>query len=282
MEGEVMEEVPDSIAGMIRLQPYAKPGKADECAWMSVHMPNAEKRNCTAVIILPGGGYQHLADDYEGVECAEWMNSLGVTAFVLRYRLAPEYRHPCQLLDTQRAIRHVRANAASYGIDPHKIGIWGFSAGGHLASNAATHYDHGRSEADDPIEHVSCRPDFLILAYPVISLVEPYTHIGCRDNLLGTASESWFALSLSAEKNVTSDTPPSFIFHTDSDAGVSSENSVSFYLALHKAGVPSEMHIYADGTHGVGMAQGNPILSNWTIQLRNWLISRGLVVEDQM
>ncbi|MHB1456072.1 MAG: alpha/beta hydrolase [Armatimonadota bacterium] len=277
-----MEEMSNGIAGKIRLQSDARSSKIDECAWMSVHLPDVERRNGASVIILPGGGYQHLADDYEGVDCAEWMNSLGVTAFVLRYRLAPEYHHPSQLLDAQRAIRHVRANAALYQIDPHKIGIWGFSAGGHLASTAATHYDHGKSESDDPIEHVSCRPDFAILAYPVISLVEPYTHLGSRDNLLGTSSESWLSHSLSAEKNVTSDTPPAFIFHTDSDTGVSSENSVQFYLALHKAGVPAEMHIYADGPHGVGMAQDNPILCNWTIQLRNWLVSRRLVTHDQM
>lgn len=272
-----MEEISNGMAGKIRLQSDARSGKLEECAWMSVHLPDAEKRNGASVIIFPGGGYQHLADSHEGVDCAEWMNTLGVTAFVLRYRLAPEYHHPCQLLDAQRAIRHVRAYAPLYQIDPRKIGIWGFSAGGHLASTAATHYDHGKSEAEDPIEHVSCRPDFTILAYPVISLVEPYTHIGSRDNLLGTMSESWLSHSLSAEKNVTTDTPPTFIFHTDSDTGVSSENSVQFYLALHKAGVPAEMHIYADGPHGVGMAQDNPILCTWTMQLKNWLISRGLI-----
>src|SRR2546423_610479 len=154
---------PDGAPGAVGSEPVDKPT-------LTIIQPPADKANGAAVIVCPGGGYQHLADTYEGREVAEWLNTIGVTGFVLKYRLAPRYHHPAPLQDAQRAIRTVRARAQEWGIDPHRIGIWGFSAGGHLASTAGTHFDAGRPEAEDPIDRVSCRPDFLILAYPVISM----------------------------------------------------------------------------------------------------------------
>src|SRR5439155_12954721 len=162
-------------------------------------------------------------------------------------------------------------------IDPHRIGIWGFSAGGHLASTAGTHFDAGRPEAEDPIDRVSCRPDFLILAYPVISMTQPFTHGGSRHNLLGDHPDPKLADSLSNETQVTLQTPPTFLFHTNADSGVLSENSVLFYLALRKAGVPAEMHIYETGPHGVGLAPRDPVLSTWPDRLAAWLRTRGFL-----
>ncbi|MHB0998061.1 MAG: alpha/beta hydrolase [Armatimonadota bacterium] len=266
---------------IIRLWPDGAPGASgteqEDCPWFSVHLPPKGKSNGTAVIILPGGGYQHLADDYEGTDCAEWMNSMGVTAFVLRYRLAPRYHHPSQILDAQRAIRMVRCYASNIGVDPLKIGIWGFSAGGHLASTTGTHFGSGNPNSSDEIDRVSSRPDFMILSYPVISFSDPYSHIGSRINLIGENPDPVLIELLSNEKQVTPDTPPAFIFHTDSDNGVPSENSVEFYLALRRSGVPAELHIYAEGPHGVGMAVDDPVLRNWTKQLANWMYTNGLI-----
>jgi acetyl esterase/lipase len=228
-------------------------------------------------VVCPGGGYGALADDHEGRQVARWLNSLGVAAFVLKYRIAPRYHHPAPLRDAQHAIRTVRANAQDWHIDPQRVGIWGFSAGGHLASTAGTHFDDGKPDAEDPIERVSCRPDFLILAYPVITFTEPSTHKGSRRNLLGQEPDPKLVESLSNEKQVTAQTPPTFLFHTDADRGVPPENSVLFYLALRKAGVPTELHIYEKGQHGVGLAPKDPILSSWPGRLADWMKGRGLL-----
>src|SRR5262249_6605285 len=162
----------------------------------------AEKANGTAVVICPGGGYRFLAVDHEGRQIAEWLNSRGVTAFMLKYRIAPDYHHPAPLQDAQRALRTVRSQANQWHVDPTRIGIWGFSAGGHLASTAGTHFDDGKADADDPIERVSCRPDFLILCYPVITFTSPYAHTGSRDNLLGKNPDTRQVETLSNEKMV--------------------------------------------------------------------------------
>ncbi len=225
----------------------------------------------TAVIVLPGGGYRHLAFDYEGTEVAEWLNNLGITAFVLQYRLGPKYQYPVELWDAQRAIRYVRAHAAEYQIEPKKIGLWGFSAGGHLASTAGTHFDEGDSGSTDPVDKQGSRPDFLILAYPVITFEDRYAHLGSLHALLGEKPDPALVKSLSNEMQVTSRTPPSFLFHTTEDQVVPVENSVFFYLALRKAGVPAEMHIYLKGKHGVGLASDDPILRTWPGHLADWM-----------
>jgi len=231
----------------------------------------------SAVVVCPGGGYVGLAMDHEGRQIAEWLNSLGISAFILKYRLAPRYHHPAPMLDAQRAVRYVRSHAADYSLAPDRIGIWGFSAGGHLASTAATHIEAGNPSASDPLERASSRPDFLILAYPVISCTETFMHVGSCRNLLGDHPDPGLAEKMSNEKQVTSETPPTFLFHTTNDETVPVENSVAFYLALRKAGVPAEMHIYERGRHGVGLATKDPALATWPILLANWLRLRGIV-----
>ncbi|MCU0248103.1 MAG: alpha/beta hydrolase [Bryobacter sp.] len=210
-----------------------------------------------AVVVCPGGGYGTLAMDHEGVQIAQWLNSQGIAAFVLKYRLGPRYRHPAPLTDAQQALRMVRKLGYA------KVGIWGFSAGGHLASTASTHFAGPET-----------RPDFAILAYPVISFTAPYTHQGSRRNLLGDNPDPKLVESLSNEFQVTAQTPPTFLFHTTEDKGVPPENSVVYYLALRKAGVPAEMHIYERGPHGVGLAATDYALASWSARLADWLRRR--------
>jgi len=229
----------------------------------------------SGVVVCPGGGYGMLAVDHEGKQIAEWLNARGIAAFVLRYRLGPRYHHPVELGDAQRAMRLVRYRAAEYGIAADKIGIWGFSAGGHLASTAGTHFDSGLAAASDPIDRTSSRPDFMVLCYPVISFITPYAHRGSMRNLLGDNPDPQLAASLSNETQVTPQTPPTFLFHTNSDSGVPAENSVLFYLALRKAGVPAEIHIYERGEHGVGLAPFDPVLSSWPRHLEAWMKLHG-------
>lgn len=234
-----------------------------------------------ACVVCPGGGYGFLADKHEGKEIADWLNARGVTAFVLHYRIVTKDRpaplDPAPMLDVQRAIRTVRAKAKELGIDPHKIGVWGFSAGGHLASTAATHFDAGNPDAADPIDRVSCRPDFAILAYPVISMDPNVSHGGSRKNLLGPNPKPDRVEFYSNEKQVTKDTPPTFIFHTSDDPGVPLENALLFASACRKNKVPVELHAYETGKHGVGLAKDNPVLSDWGQRLEVWLGTRGLV-----
>ena len=238
---------------------------------LTIYLPDSSQASGSGVVVCPGGGYGMLAVDHEGKQVAQWLTARGVVAFVLKYRLGPRYHHPVELGDAQRAIRYARYHAAEYGIGPEKIGIWGFSAGGHLASTAGTHFDSGNSGASDPIDRVGSRPDFMILCYPVISFTTPYVHRGSMRNLLGDNPDPKLAGSLSNETQVTPQTPPTFLFHTDSDDGVPAENSVLFYLALRKAGVPAEIHIYERGPHGVGLAPFDPILSSWTRRLEGWM-----------
>jgi acetyl esterase/lipase len=230
----------------------------------------------TAIVICPGGGYQNLSMDKEGSAVAKWLNSLGVSAFVLKYRLGPRYHHPIELGDAQRAIRTVRARAVEYGLQADRIGIMGFSAGGHLASTAGTHYDAGNGAAADPLDRPGSRPDFMVLCYPVISF-GPFAHVGSRRNLLGNDPDPKLVENLSNELQVTGDTPTTFLFHTTTDATVPVENSVMFYSALRKAGVPAELHIYERGPHGVGLAPADPVLSTWPARLADWLKIHGLL-----
>jgi acetyl esterase/lipase len=211
------------------------------------------------------------------VQEANWFNAMGVTAFVLKYRLGPRYHHPIELGDAQRAIRMVRARAAEFNIQPDRIGMMGFSAGGHLTATAGTHFDAGNADAADPVDRASSRPDFLILAYPVISFDPSITHAGSVRNLLGDNPDPKLIQELSAELQVTAQTPPTFIYHTSNDSGVPVENSVRFYLALRKAKVAAEMHLFESGPHGSGMGLWDPSLSMWPTLLSNWLRARGLL-----
>jgi acetyl esterase/lipase len=228
-----------------------------------------------AVVICPGGGYQSLSMDKEGYQVAKWLNTLGVSAFVLKYRLGPKYHHPIELGDAQRAIRIVRSRAQQYGLRADAIGIMGFSAGGHLASTAGTHFDAGNANAEDPLDRPASRPDFMVLCYPVITFGQ-FAHAGSRRNLLGNDPDPKLVEYLSNELQVTKDTPPTFLFHTTTDATVPVENSVMFYAALRKAGVPAELHIYERGPHGVGLAQSDPVLATWPGRLADWLKIHGL------
>jgi acetyl esterase/lipase len=263
---------PDGAPGAVGKEEADKPG-----LWL--FPADAKKANGAAVVVCPGGGYGHLAIHHEGEEVARWLNSLGVSAYVLKYRLAPRYRHPSPLDDAQRALRMVRAKAASkeWAVDPKRVGLMGFSAGGHLTSTAGTHFDLGKSDSSDPIESQSCRPDFLILGYPVITFDPTVGHSGSRDNLLGKNPDPKLTESLCNDKQVTAETPPTFLFHTNEDGGVIPENSVLFYLALRRAKVPCEMHIYEKGPHGVGLAAKDPVLSTWSGRCADWLAGRGVL-----
>jgi acetyl esterase/lipase len=239
---------------------------------LTIYLPrNAPPGGVTAVIVCPGGGYGALAMNHEGRQVANYLNSLGLAAFVLKYRLGPRYHHPIELGDAQRAMRTVRARAAEWHIAPGHIGIMGFSAGGHLASSVSTHFDSGNSSATDPIDRVSCRPDFAILGYPVISMTAPWTHQGSKRNLLGENPSEDLARSLSSELQVTPQTPPTFLFLTDEDKAVSAENSIYYFLALRKAGVQAEMHIFQRGPHGVGLGGDDFALEEWPHLMANWL-----------
>jgi acetyl esterase/lipase len=249
---------------------------------------DADKATGAAVVICPGGGYGFLADDHEGKQVAGYFNSLGVTAFVLKYRIVTKDRpgplHPAPLEDAQRAIRLVRSRAKEFGIDPHRVGVMGFSAGGHLASTAGTHFDAGKAEGDD-IDKQSCRPDFLILAYPVITMEPGVTHGGSRTNLIGPKPDAKLVDLLSSEKQVTKDTPPTFIFQTSADTAVVPENAIRFYVALKKAGVPAELHIYEKGKHGVGLGRdpkwtgGETSIATWPDRLTDWLKYRSILAK---
>ena len=253
-------------------------GSADEdTPTITVYPPLDPTRSGTAILIAPGGSYTMLASNHEGRQFANLFNGMGVTAFVLKYRLGPKYHNPIELGDAQRALRWVRAHAQQYGYQSDRVGLMGFSAGGHLASTAATHFDSGKPEAADPIDRVGCRPDFLILAYPVITMLPPYAHEGSAENLLGKNASTEMRRQMSNELNVTAQTPPTFLLSTTADTVVPPENSVSFYLALRKAGVPAEMHVFERGPHGVGLDLEDPVLGIWPTLLTNWLRQRGLL-----
>jgi len=265
----------------ILLWPAGAPGalgqdEADKPA-LTIYMPPNTTGPLTAVIIAPGGGYQRLSMNLEGREPANYFNAMGMAAFVLRYRLGPRYHHPIELGDAQRAIRTVRARAGEWHIAGDRIGIMGFSAGGHLASTVSTRFDKGNSDAADPIDRVSSRPDFAVLGYPVISLVEPWTHQGSKTNLLGENPDSTLARSLSTDTQVGPATPPAFIYQTNADTTVPAENAVTYFLALRRAGVPAELHVFKDGRHGTGLGLTDPALSEWPKLLANWLRASGFL-----
>ncbi len=247
---------------------------------LMVYLAAADKNTGAGVVVCPGGGYGHLAMDHEGRQIADWFNSLGVSAFVLKYRHRASgagYGHPAPLDDAQRAIRTVRSKAEAWKVDAKRLGIMGFSAGGHLASTAATHFDDGKADAADAIERQGCRPDFAILCYAVITLDDAHTHQGSKRNLIGTEPDAKLVELLSNEKQVTEKTPPTFLWSTGDDGAVPVENSVLFYLALRKARVPAELHVYEHGRHGLGLAKDLPAVSVWSEQCATWLRHRGIL-----
>ena len=244
-------------------------------------------RPTAAVVILPGGGYHMRAVDHEGHQIAEWFKSLGVTSAICNYRVRGQgnggqgYGHPAPMLDAQRAIRTLRARANELNIDPNRIGVIGFSAGGHLASTVATHIAQADSTADDPVERVSSRPDFCILCYPVIVFDRDFTHVGSQRNLLGDDPDQALVALLSNERQVTPTTPATFLFHTSEDTVVPATNSVAYYQACLAQGVPAELHIFPNGRHGLGLAQSTPGASQWPGLCANWLRRRGVVTQTQ-
>jgi len=242
---------------------------------IAVYLPSKRFATGQAVVICPGGGYGVLAYDLEGTDIARYLNSIGVAGIVLKYRL-PNHEsniepHKAPLMDAQRAMRLVRSYAKSWNIDSTKIGIMGFSAGGHLASTLGTHFDYGNKNSADVVEQKSCRPDFMILMYPVITFTDIYTHTGSREALIGKAADPKLVNYYSNELQVQDDTPPAFLVHADDDNGVPDENSLLMYEALRKKKISDELHILSEGGHGFGLGGTNNHIAAWTTDLKLWL-----------
>ena len=244
---------------------------------IAVYLPSKRFATGQAVVICPGGGYWVLAYDLEGTDIARYFNSIGVAAVVLKYRL-PTYGnckipHKAPLMDAQRAMRLVRHNADQWNIEPQKIGIMGFSAGGHLASTLGTHFDYGNKLAEDSVERQSCRPDFMILMYPVISFVDTASHGGSHEALLGKNPDKELLIYYSNELQVKEDTPPAFFVQADNDSGVPAENTLLMYKALRAKKISAELHIISEGEHGFGLGLNNEHVATWTYNLKFWLRS---------
>ncbi len=242
---------------------------------ITVYIPSSKKVTGEAVIICPGGGYWNLAYNWEGSEIAKALNSKGIIGIVLKYRLPTSdnyiIKEKSPLLDAQRAMRLVRFHAGEWGINPNKIGIMGFSAGGHLASTLSTHYDLGNQRAKDKVEKMSCRPDFSILIYPVISFIKPYSHKGSANALLGENATEEKLKYYSNELQVTNNTPPAFLIHATDDEVVPVENSITYFQALKDHDILAEMHIYPYGGHGFSLATGRGHLSSWINRCTDWI-----------
>lgn len=234
----------------------------------------SSKRDVPAMLIFPGGAYEMRAD-HEGKPVAEWLNSIGIAAFVVHYRVAP-YKHPIPLEDAKWAIRTVRHRAEDWGIDPARVGVLGFSAGGHLASTLATHFEEGLPDADDPMQQYSTRPDVLVLGYPVIMMRES-THNGSKHNLLGDKPTKQQILELSNELHVSNHTPPTFLWHTENDESVSVNNSFIFAAALQRHNIPHSLHTFERGEHGLGLAPYNQEARMWPKLCENWLKVRNFI-----
>jgi acetyl esterase/lipase len=267
---------------------------------MYIFLP--EKRSTSAaILVIPGGGYQGVALGFEGFQAAQWLNQQGMPAFVLDYRVRP-YHYPVEIDDGRRAMRLIRAHAAEYGIDPNRLGVWGFSAGGHLASSLGTHCENvtvadtksatpmsatsvsvsasSKNDPIDPIEQLSCKPDFMVLAYPVIAMEQSFAHSGSRRNLFGPNPDPEILHEYSNQLAVTEDTPPAFIFATTNDPVVPVENSLDFYRALERAHVHAELHIFDYSNHGCGLCGSILPLRVWPALLRTWLIDRSFLPID--
>lgn len=244
---------------------------------LEIYLPAKQNSTGKAIVICPGGGYQGLAYDWEGTDIAKWLNSKGIAAFVLKYRLPKSKSiilgRKAPLQDAQRAIRLVRYNSEKWNITKDQIGIMGFSAGGHLASTLGTHFNDGENSSQSKIDSLSARPDFMVLIYPVITMKSSYTHKGSRNNLIGDNPVQELIEFYSNELHVNKDTPPTFIVHSTNDKAVSVMNSILFYQALVKEDIYSEMHIYPKGGHGFGLAIGQGHLQTWTDRLSEWIES---------
>ena len=235
----------------------------------------------TAVLIIPGGGYEALWIDKEGVDAAKWLNKLGISAFVLKHRIPYWEGNECKskvaLADAQRAMRIIRKNSKKWGINSQKIGVLGFSAGGHLASSLSTHHDQGLKKSILEIEKIGCRPDFSILIYPVVTMKYPNVHVGSRKSLIGEIPSNEMIEYFSNELQVKADTPPAILIHSDDDSVVLVENSVNYYLALRKYNIPASLHVWEDGGHGYGLAKNQGSVKDWLKICENWLIQRKLI-----
>ena len=241
-----------------------------------VYLPEKEKATGAAVVICPGGGYGILAIKHEGHDIAKWFNEFGVAGIVIKYRLPTSDnitdKSEVAMTDAQRAVRMVRYYSSDWGIVPDKIGIMGFSAGGHLASTVGTHFDYGIADSEDPIQKVSCKPDFMILMYPVISMSEDFMHFGSMKNLIGENLSKEQMLRFSNEKQVTVETPPAFLVHSSDDKAVPVANSIKFYEALIQNGVPAELHIFNSGAHGFGLGRKDGTSHNlWPENCKAWM-----------
>jgi acetyl esterase/lipase len=263
--------------------PGAKGDAPGDKPTLTIYLPERDKATGAAVVICPGGGYGHLATDHEGHQIARWLNSFGVAGFILQYRhrnSGAGYGYPAPLQDAQRAVRTVRRCAKEWGVKPDRIGILGFSAGGHLASTVETHFNDEVYEPRDEIDEASARPDFGVLIYPVVSMAEPYTHRGSVYNLLGRDASQEMLDKMSGEKNVTSQTPPTFLIATWEDTAVPAENSIYFYLALRRAKVPAELHVFQKGPHGFGLGATIPGTNAWPDLCAKWMGVNGLLKTD--
>jgi len=258
-------------------------GKEDkDVPTLTLYLPPADKAAHTAIVICPGGGYGGLAP-HEGDGYATWLSDQGVACFVLKYRLGSKgYRHPSMMLDVQRALRTVRTGAEKWSVDPKRIGVMGSSAGGHLATTAATHFDAGKADAADPVDKVSCRPDFAIICYGVISMEDGVTHGGSKKNLLGDKPDPALVELLSNDRQVTKETPPCFVWSTGEDNAVPPENSFRFVNALRANKIPYDFHIYQKGPHGIGLSRGKGGVAAddvhpWGKDLSFWLRQNGWI-----
>jgi acetyl esterase/lipase len=243
-----------------------------------VYLPEGQAKPTAAIVICPGGGYGNLAMDHEGHQIAKWANDMGIAGVILSYRHRKRgYGHPAPMLDAQRALRLTRSHSKDWNIDPERVGVLGFSAGGHLTTTVLTHFDDGQSDATDPVDRLSCRPDFGIVCYAVIAFGEDFTHRGSQKNLLGEEADVDLIRSLSNEKQVTDRTPPCFVWHTAEDKSVPAENSLRFYSALVQHGVPAELHIFPEGRHGIGLGKEIAGANQWPNLCEKWLQRLGLV-----
>jgi len=263
--GKVVSPKPEEIFDKKRVRYVSDPT-------LTIYLPDSEKKTKAAIIICPGGGYGMEAMDHEGYDVAEFLQGQGIAGFVLKYRL-PYGHSELPLQDAQQAMRLVRLNADSWGIDPSKIGIAGFSAGGHLASSLSTHFDLGNSDSSNPIDKLSCRPDFSVLVYPVVTFKEEWGHMGSRENLIGKTNDWKIIEYFCNELQVTNQTPPAFIALADDDLAVKPRNSIEYYLALKKHNIPAELHIFKDGGHGFGMYKKGKPHDQWPLMLVEWMKS---------
>ncbi len=265
--------------------PQAKGKSCEDTPTLTIFEPAKGQGNGSAVVILPGGAYLHLAGNHEGRQVADWFATRGFRAFVLSYRLASHgYLLPVPLLDARRAVQLVRARARDYQIDPNRIVVIGFSAGGHLAALAGTQFIPGKPDVEDPIERVSSRPDYLVLGYPWIGALsesDPRYLNRCRKDYAADKCEA-LRTGYSPDLSVTKETPPTFLYHTFNDQSVPVEQGLRFYEALVKAGVPSEAHIFPNGPHGIGLGKGDPVLGQWPNLLESWLRAQGLLAQDKL